>query len=90
MLNGNSLAFALSSHNFTVKRKGEEVQKEGFCSEFLSNIKPGDEISCFPMSSSSIFKLNPIINEKSPLLLIGHGTSITPFVSFLRELLRTL
>ena len=42
------------------------------------------------MSSSSIFKPRSLIEDKPPLLLIAHGTSITPFVSFLREFMRLL
>ncbi len=55
-------------------------QPGGLCSGFLCNMEPGTEIDGF-------IKTNPAFRAprgKSPLILIGAGTGIAPFVGHLR------
>ena len=79
LLQDRSLIFAVSPHFLPSGRIG-------FCSGYLSALRPGDELCCFPTHKSSIFKLDYILKTRGPTLLIAHGTSVTPFLAFLARL----
>jgi sulfite reductase (NADPH) flavoprotein alpha-component len=56
-------------------------QRYGLCSDGLSQLKPGDEVE-FYVHRNSQFRLPA---EDSDLIMIGPGTGIAPFRSFLAE-----
>ncbi len=56
--------------------------KYGYCSNFLSNLKIGDKLSFFIYKNNS-FRLPK--NKSKNIILIGTGTGIAPFRSFLYE-----
>ncbi|WP_238785630.1 diflavin oxidoreductase [Blattabacterium cuenoti] len=66
-------------------QKKIELQKNkikyGHCSNFLINLKKGDKISFF-IHRNKLFKLP---NNNSNIIMIGPGTGIAPFRSFLYE-----
>lgn len=55
--------------------------KSGFCSGFLSSLKEGDQVSFFIQKNHS-FKLP---SPEKDIVMIGPGTGIAPFRSFLFE-----
>jgi sulfite reductase (NADPH) flavoprotein alpha-component len=57
------------------------VKKEGLCSGYLSAFKEGEEVTFFIQKNDN-FRLPP---SDAPLIMIGPGTGIAPFRSFLLE-----
>ncbi len=55
--------------------------KEGLCSGYLSHLSEGNEVLFFIQKNDN-FRLPP---EDAPLIMIGPGTGIAPFRSFLFE-----
>ncbi|WP_238784981.1 diflavin oxidoreductase [Blattabacterium cuenoti] len=74
---GNEIHITVSRHHF--KLNGETVY--GHCSDFLSKLKIGDELSFF-IYKNRLFNLP---NSDKDMILIGPGTGIAPFRSFLYE-----
>ena len=56
-------------------------QVKGVCSEFFENMNVGD--SCLFYIKKGLMKLPENIND--PIILIGPGTGIAPFISFIEE-----
>ncbi|WP_238858457.1 flavodoxin domain-containing protein [Blattabacterium cuenoti] len=76
-VHNNLIHITISRHQFKINEK----IKYGFCSNFLSQLKIGDKIS-FSIKKNHVFKLPE--NNKD-IILIGTGTGIAPFRSFLYE-----
>ncbi len=74
---GNIIHITVSRHRFKLNK--ETIY--GHCSDFLSKLKMGDELSFF-IYKNPFFKL-PKLNKD--IILIGPGTGIAPFRSFLYE-----
>ncbi|WP_185856546.1 diflavin oxidoreductase [Blattabacterium cuenoti] len=74
---GNEIHITVSRHRFQLN--GKTVY--GHCSEFLSKLKIGNELSFFIYKNKK-FKL-PDFDKN--IILIGPGTGIAPFRSFLYE-----
>jgi len=56
-------------------------QIKGVCSEFFENMNVGD--SCLFYLKKGLMRLPENIND--PIMLIGPGTGIAPFISFIEE-----
>ncbi|WP_226989467.1 flavodoxin domain-containing protein [Blattabacterium sp. (Blattella germanica)] len=74
----NEIHITVSRHSFQFN--GETVY--GHCSDFLSKLKKGDELSFF-IYRNQLFRLPK--NSDKDIILIGPGTGIAPFRSFLYE-----
>ncbi|AGW86045.1 Sulfite reductase NADPH flavoprotein alpha-component [Blattabacterium sp. (Nauphoeta cinerea)] len=74
---GNDIHITVSRHRFQLN--GETVY--GHCSNFLSQLKVGDKL-CFFIYKNKMFKLP---DSDKDIILIGPGTGIAPFRSFLYE-----
>ncbi|WP_185849005.1 diflavin oxidoreductase [Blattabacterium cuenoti] len=74
---GNEIHITVSRHRFQLN--GETVY--GHCSNFLSQLKIGDELYFF-VYRNQLFKLP---KSDKDIILIGPGTGIAPFRSFLYE-----
>ncbi|WP_185853631.1 diflavin oxidoreductase [Blattabacterium cuenoti] len=74
----NEIHITVSRHRFQLN--GETVY--GHCSDFLSKLKEGDELDFF-IYRNQLFRLPK--NSKKDIILIGAGTGIAPFRSFLYE-----
>ncbi len=64
--------------NFTNK---EKVKVQGVCSNYLASLRPGDQINAKIIKSS--FRLPQ--SNRSPIILIGAGTGLAPYMGFLQE-----
>jgi sulfite reductase (NADPH) flavoprotein alpha-component len=71
------LHLTVQAHNFAVGEK----QMKGLGSEYLTGLKPGTEIEFFLHTQKS-FMLPP---EDRDVIMIGQGTGIAPFRSFIAE-----
>ncbi|CAD8213300.1 unnamed protein product [Paramecium octaurelia] len=59
------------------------INKErlGLCSQFLRNVKAGQEIKCFLQDSAFLLPQNP----QAPILLLGIGAGLAPMRAFIQE-----
>ncbi|WP_185870847.1 diflavin oxidoreductase [Blattabacterium cuenoti] len=73
----NEIHITVSRHSFELN--GKVIY--GHCSDFLSKLKKGDDLDFF-IHKNHLFKLPP---EDKDIILIGPGTGIAPFRSFLYE-----
>ncbi|RFM29422.1 diflavin oxidoreductase [Deminuibacter soli] len=83
-----SIASSPAAHgneiHLTVSRCGFDIngeKKYGLCSDFLSQLKPGDTFD-FYIHPNSLFRLP---EESRDVIMIGPGTGIAPFRSFIAE-----
>ncbi len=74
----NEIHITVSRHSFQLN--GETVY--GHCSDFLSKLKEGEKLSFF-IYRNQLFRLPK--NSEKDIILIGPGTGIAPFRSFLYE-----
>ncbi len=74
----NEIHITVSRHRFQLN--GETVY--GHCSDFLSKLKEGEKFSFF-IHRNQLFRLPK--NPEIDIILIGPGTGIAPFRSFLYE-----
>ncbi|MBO9619091.1 MAG: flavodoxin domain-containing protein [Niabella sp.] len=73
----NEIHITVSKNLFTV----EDEERYGLCSEFLSDLDEGHEIEFF-IQKAKHFKLP---EENKDIIMIGPGTGVAPFRSFLAE-----
>ncbi len=71
------LHLTVSRHSFRVK----EEQRFGLCSEFLGELPPGTPVK-FYIHKNRSFKMPP---ADADMIMIGPGTGVAPFRSFLAE-----
>ncbi len=74
--NSLHLTVALAWHTTPDGKKGF-----GLCSRYLAHLKPGDEVQ-FYIHQNSLFRLPP---DECDIIMIGPGTGIAPFRSFVLE-----
>ncbi|WP_238784246.1 flavodoxin domain-containing protein [Blattabacterium cuenoti] len=77
IVHNNEIHITVLRHSFQLNGK----MKYGFCSNFLSKLKKGDQLSFF-VHKNHVLKL-PESNKD--IILIAAGTGIAPFRSFLYE-----
>lgn len=75
-----SIASSPQAHDGEVHLTVKKVEG-GLCSTHLSKLKKGDSISCY-ISKNNSFKLP---SENTDIIMVGAGTGIAPFRSFLAE-----
>jgi sulfite reductase (NADPH) flavoprotein alpha-component len=56
--------------------------RQGVCSPFLADASPGTPVPVFVQSSS---KFRPPADPATPMVMVGPGTGIAPFIGFLHE-----
>lgn len=76
-VHNNEIHITVSRHSFQLN--GKVIY--GHCSDFLSKLKKGDSLDFF-IHKNHLFKLP---SEDKDIILIGPGTGIAPFRSFLYE-----
>ncbi|KAE9548452.1 hypothetical protein FO519_008335 [Halicephalobus sp. NKZ332] len=92
---GKRIRFVYSLLNFEAT-KGVQFDRFGVCSSYLRSLQVGDYVKVI-LKEPSKFRLPPLsaltsststlsISE-APLILIGPGTGVAPFVSFFQKLL---
>ncbi|MFH4974200.1 hypothetical protein AB6A40_000909 [Gnathostoma spinigerum] len=81
--------FTYSMLNFPVG-EGRAYPRHGLASDWLASLKVGDEIKIMLKAPSSFRFPPPLFSslnvETLPLLMIGPGTGVAPFLSFLQEI----
>lgn len=79
---GNEVHLTVSRHQFKVPTEnGEKIEKYGFCSNYLAQLPEGANLS-FYIQANHQFKLP---TPETDIIMIGPGTGIAPFRSFLFE-----
>ena len=80
--NGKTVSFSIKRLVYNDPETGDEVK--GVCSNFLCDLKPGDEV----MLTGPVGKTFLLPNDLSAtLIMIATGTGIAPFRAFIRHLL---
>ncbi|ETB56709.1 hypothetical protein YYC_05103 [Plasmodium yoelii 17X] len=84
--NSYNLSVAIRIHKYEENVNEIKNIKYGYCSGYIENIKKNDDIYLTGAHGNFILS-NNIIENNINLILIGTGTGISPFISFLKKLL---
>lgn len=83
--NSRNLAVAVKIHKHYEGENENKIEKYGLCSSFIKSLKINDPI--FITGSHGKFVLPDDVSEKNKnLILIGTGTGISPYISFMKKL----
>jgi sulfite reductase alpha subunit-like flavoprotein len=84
LLDGNTISLCVRRAEYIDPITGEkDPTKQGVCSNFLCNVKPGDEVSVAgPVGKTMLLPKDPT----KDVIMIATGTGIAPFRGFLHRL----
>ncbi|CXI64222.1 ferredoxin--NADP reductase, putative [Plasmodium berghei] len=81
-----NLSVAIRIHKYEENLNEIKNIKYGYCSGYIENIKKNDDIYLTGAHGNFILS-NNVIQNNTNLILIGTGTGISPYISFLKKLL---
>ncbi|KAJ2888092.1 hypothetical protein GGI21_006774, partial [Coemansia aciculifera] len=77
--------FAFNVVEYCVEAAGHLLQRRGVCTPWLERLPRGSSILVAKRRSAGAFRLPSLESERRPVIMVGPGTGVAPFVGFLEQ-----
>ncbi|KAJ2743058.1 hypothetical protein GGI20_004024 [Coemansia sp. BCRC 34301] len=64
---------------------GHSLQRQGVCTPWLERLPQGSRILVARRRNANSFRLPPLAESRRPVVMVGPGTGVAPFVGFLEQ-----